>query len=242
AMDCRRYRDFDARIPKPEHANGSARVLRDGVRRGFFRKCWQTLATLASANSCDHVAGCGGNRHRLFWGVWSNFELRSDCRFHLFRNDSGIAVRFAPASGRVRHSYLSCTRPPIHDDSFCFGVCWNCRKRYRRFTAEQRNRVGYHAGSAPDLLLLEEVQTSRSMTHKQSEYMHWSKTQSRARFNLATSGVAPFPLRDLPVQLETLEINGYDGYGHPPLQKAIASHHGVDPDCVVESAGTSMAN
>jgi len=73
--------------------------------------------------------------------------------------------------------------------------------------------------------------------------MHWSKTQSRAPFNLATSGVAPFPLRELPVELETLEINGSDdGYSHPPLQKAIAAHHGVDPDCVVESAGTSMAN
>ena len=81
------------------------------------------------------------------------------------------------------------------------------------------------------------------MTHKHSDYMHWSKTQSRAPFNLATSGVAPFPLRELPVELETLEINSSDdGYGHPPLQKAIAVHHGVDPDCVVESAGTSMAN
>ena len=73
--------------------------------------------------------------------------------------------------------------------------------------------------------------------------MNWSKTQSGARFNLATSGVAPFPLRKLPVYLETLEINSSDnGYGYPPLQKAIAAHHGVDPDCVVESAGTSMAN
>jgi len=81
------------------------------------------------------------------------------------------------------------------------------------------------------------------MRHKHSDYMHWSKTQSRARFNLATSGVAPFPLRQLPVHLETLEINGSDnGYGYPPLQRAIAAHHGVDPDCVVESAGTSMAN
>jgi hypothetical protein len=44
--------------------------------------------------------------------------------------------------------------------------------------------------------------------------------------------------------LETLEINGLNdsGYGYPPLQKAVAVHHGVDPDCVVESAGTSMAN
>src|SRR5262249_38983414 len=80
------------------------------------------------------------------------------------------------------------------------------------------------------------------MTHKHSDYMHWSKTQSRARYNLATSGVASFPLGELPVKLETLEINGDTSYGYPPLQKAIATHHGVDPDSVVESAGTSMAN
>src|SRR5947199_5865139 len=72
--------------------------------------------------------------------------------------------------------------------------------------------------------------------------MHWSKTQSRARLNLATSGVAPFPLRELPVDLKKLEINGDESYGYAPLQEAIATHHGVDPECVVESAGTSMAN
>jgi len=80
------------------------------------------------------------------------------------------------------------------------------------------------------------------MRHKHSDYMHWSKTQSRARFNLATSGVAPFPLRDLPTKLKELEINGDDSYGYAPLQQAIAEHHGVAPECVVESAGTSMAN
>jgi aspartate/methionine/tyrosine aminotransferase len=80
------------------------------------------------------------------------------------------------------------------------------------------------------------------MRHKQSDYMHWSKTQNRAQFNLATSGVAPFPLRELPVDLKTLEINGEASYGYEPLQKAVAAHAGVDPDCVVESFGTSMAN
>src|SRR5881394_3204362 len=80
------------------------------------------------------------------------------------------------------------------------------------------------------------------MRHKQSDYMHWSKTQSRARFNLATSGVASFPLGELPVNLDKLEINGDDSYGYAPLQQAIAAQHKVDPDCVVESAGTSMAN
>src|SRR5437763_3217344 len=80
------------------------------------------------------------------------------------------------------------------------------------------------------------------MRHKHSDYMQWSKTQSRARFNLATSGVAPFPLRELPVDLAQLEINGDDSYGYAPLQQAIAAHYEVDPDCVVQSAGTSMAN
>jgi aspartate/methionine/tyrosine aminotransferase len=80
------------------------------------------------------------------------------------------------------------------------------------------------------------------MRRKHSDYMHWSKTQSRARFNLATSGVASFSLRELPVDLEELEINGDNSYGYAPLQQAIAALHGVNPDCVVESAGTSMAN
>lgn len=80
------------------------------------------------------------------------------------------------------------------------------------------------------------------MRHKHSDYMHWSKTQSRARFNLATSGVASFPLPELPVDLKQLEINGDNSYGYAPLQQAIAAHHSIDPECVVESAGTSMAN
>jgi aspartate/methionine/tyrosine aminotransferase len=80
------------------------------------------------------------------------------------------------------------------------------------------------------------------MRHKHSDYMHWAKTASRARFNLATSGVAAFPLRDLPFDFAKLEINGDNGYGYRPLECAIARRHGVDPECVVEAAGTSMAN
>jgi aspartate/methionine/tyrosine aminotransferase len=100
----------------------------------------------------------------------------------------------------------------------------------------------YYGGRAASLLFLEQIQTRAFMKQKHSDYMHWSKTQSRARFNLATSGVAPFPFHDLPIDLKKLEINGDDSYGYAPLQQAIAAHHGVDPDCVVESAGTSMAN
>lgn len=80
------------------------------------------------------------------------------------------------------------------------------------------------------------------MKHRYSDYMHWAKTQSRARYNLATSGVAGFPLRDLPLSIEQLEINGDSTYGYTPLQRAIAAKCAVDPDCIVAAAGASMAN
>jgi len=79
------------------------------------------------------------------------------------------------------------------------------------------------------------------MRPRHSDYMHWAKTQSRARYNLATSGVGSFPLAELPGQ-PALEINGDSTYGYAPLQRAMAAHCGVDSDCVVAAAGTSMAN
>ena len=72
--------------------------------------------------------------------------------------------------------------------------------------------------------------------------MLWAKTQGRAKYNLATSGVGSFPLRELPVTIDELEINGDSTYGYAPLQHAIARKCGVDPACVVAAAGTSMAN
>jgi aspartate/methionine/tyrosine aminotransferase len=80
------------------------------------------------------------------------------------------------------------------------------------------------------------------MTHKHSEYMHWAKTASKAQFNLATSGVGPFPLRELPFDCGSLEINGANSYGYSPLLQAIAEKSRVDADCVVTAEGTSMAN
>ena len=44
------------------------------------------------------------------------------------------------------------------------------------------------------------------MRHRHSDYMLWAKTQGRARFNLATSGVGSFPLHELPVTIDQLEI------------------------------------
>jgi len=42
-----------------------------------------------------------------------------------------------------------------------------------------------------------------------------------------TSGVASFALRELPIDLKELEINGDNSYGYAPLQQAIAAHHAL---------------
>ena len=78
--------------------------------------------------------------------------------------------------------------------------------------------------------------------HKHSDYMHWAKTCQSATYNLATSGVGPFPLSELPFDFSRLEINGDNKYGYPALKTAIARKAGVDPDCIVTAAGTSFAN
>ena len=74
-----------------------------------------------------------------------------------------------------------------------------------------------------------------------SSYMHWAKTSSSARFNLATSGVGNLKLSELRVSLDDLELtNG--GYGYRPLIQGIASRYRVTPETVVTAAGTTFAN
>src|SRR5215813_6570604 len=75
-----------------------------------------------------------------------------------------------------------------------------------------------------------------------SKYMEWAKTRSKARFTLATSGIDSYPLAELPVTIEDLEISGPSFYGYPPLVKAIAERHGVPPESVVAATGTSGSN
>ena len=66
---------------------------------------------------------------------------------------------------------------------------------------------------------------SRSTAH--SPYMDWAKLHSAAKFNLATSGVANFPLSKLGVTIDQLEINGPSIYGYEPLIQAIARRYRV---------------
>lgn len=75
-----------------------------------------------------------------------------------------------------------------------------------------------------------------------SPYMQWAKTRSKARFNLATSGLVSYPLSQLPVRLDQLELTRGGDYGYVPLMEAIAAHCRVSARNVVTATGTSMAN
>jgi len=81
-----------------------------------------------------------------------------------------------------------------------------------------------------------------SRTHSGSPYMQFAKLRSEAKYNLASSGIMSYPLKELPVTMEDMEICGPTLYGHAPLVERLAKRNGVTPDCVVTAAGTSMAN
>jgi aspartate/methionine/tyrosine aminotransferase len=75
-----------------------------------------------------------------------------------------------------------------------------------------------------------------------SRYLAWSKLYSSARFNLAFSGVLDYPLAELPVHIEDLEIGGTGPYGYQPLMERLALKAAVPEECLVYTFGTSMAN
>lgn len=75
-----------------------------------------------------------------------------------------------------------------------------------------------------------------------SDYMHWAKTRSSARFNLATSGLRNLPFEGLDTDCRDLALTRDGGYGYEPLQEALASRLNVSVDSIVAATGTSLAN
>lgn len=75
-----------------------------------------------------------------------------------------------------------------------------------------------------------------------TRYLAWAKLHSDARFNLAASGVMDYPLAELPVRIDDLEIGGTGPYGYKPLIQRLAAKAGVPEESVVSTIGTLMAN
>ncbi|MGZ4826871.1 MAG: aminotransferase class I/II-fold pyridoxal phosphate-dependent enzyme [Terriglobales bacterium] len=76
-----------------------------------------------------------------------------------------------------------------------------------------------------------------------SPYMEFAKLRSSSRYNLATSGIMSYPMAELPVTIDELEINGPTAYGYEPLLDRLAAKNKVASECVVYiNGGTSLAN
>jgi len=78
---------------------------------------------------------------------------------------------------------------------------------------------------------------------RQSDYMHFAKYGTTAKFNLASSGVLDCQLSDLVLTLDDLALHGPNAGGYPPLMQKIADRFGIDVGCVVTpGGGCSFAN
>lgn len=75
----------------------------------------------------------------------------------------------------------------------------------------------------------------------QSEYMHWAKTQSKARYCLSSSEVPHFRLDSLPLSIADLDMDGASHPRYAPLRNLIGERYGVDASQIVTANGTSMA-
>ncbi|MFI5253459.1 MAG: aminotransferase class I/II-fold pyridoxal phosphate-dependent enzyme [Bacteroidota bacterium] len=75
-----------------------------------------------------------------------------------------------------------------------------------------------------------------------SEYMHYAKTLQHATYNLAISGMANYPAKEIPFTLDDIDIHGINFYGYPPLVELIAKKCGVKKENIVSTLGASMAN
>jgi hypothetical protein len=75
-----------------------------------------------------------------------------------------------------------------------------------------------------------------------SPYTHTAKLSPAAPFDLTSSAVRAVSLRDLPINLEELELSAGAPYGDPLLIERLARRAGVSAACVVPTIGTSLAN
>src|ERR1700730_8782331 len=110
------------------------------------------------------------------------------------------------------------------------------------FSSPGSHSISCFEGARGARLIPSEAPMSPQRRDVRSVYMEWGKLRSPARYNLAASALSHFPLADLNVPIENLELTGAGAYGFEPLLERLALKAGVPVDCVVQAQGASMAN
>lgn len=82
-----------------------------------------------------------------------------------------------------------------------------------------------------------------STRNLQSEYMHFAKYGTAARYGLASSGVMDATWDDLGATLDDLALHGPNAGGYLPLRETVAARFGIGAECVtMPGGGCSFAN
>ncbi|HEX6750507.1 MAG TPA: aminotransferase class I/II-fold pyridoxal phosphate-dependent enzyme [Longimicrobium sp.] len=75
-----------------------------------------------------------------------------------------------------------------------------------------------------------------------SRYLRWAKLHRPRTYDLTSSGMPHLTLDNLPAAPERPALGGTGAYGCGALQNAIAARYDVEPGCIVQALGCSMAN
>ncbi len=88
-----------------------------------------------------------------------------------------------------------------------------------------------------------ETSSPKDPRNLKSEYMHFAKFSTAARYNIASSGVKDALLSDLDLRWDDLALHGPNAGGYRPLMEKIADRFGVSVSHVVmPGGGCSFAN
>jgi aspartate/methionine/tyrosine aminotransferase len=75
-----------------------------------------------------------------------------------------------------------------------------------------------------------------------AHYMAWAKQRPAAACDLATSGLVPCSIDELPGWREALSLDGNNDNGFAPLLEAIGARYGMPSASIATATGTSGAN
>ena len=181
-------------LSEPGNSDRAAGVLRHGPRRPLLQECRLAFSP-HRRSGCGHRAA-RRDRHcdRALRTLRADLELRDLRGFHFLRLDGGVAVCIQAKGCGFTREAVSGSGPSLHYRAFRAGLCRHRDHHRRDLPGEFCHRPGHSAGRLPGIFVLEPQGAAKSsgaepMRHRHSDYMLWAKTQGRAKYNLATSGV-----------------------------------------------------
>jgi hypothetical protein len=172
-----------------EYVDGASRLLCDGAGRSVFQAGRNGTPPHARAIVAIRIAGCPRNHHRVLGSIRTDSKLCGFHGLHLLWIDCLLCLCFSKRSPQT----IQTIRTPGHPFTtlLFIAACWLVViNTIIHYPSNTLNGMAILVQAYRDICFGEEV-TKMNVRGQvmSSEYMHWAKTSSQARFNLATSGL-----------------------------------------------------